>query len=478
MKDELTSGRFDVSRALTGGWFSSLVAGVNYADRTKDKFQPEGNLTTIGNGYFQIAPQFLLEPTNLGYAGANPTLAWDVPAVLAQYYQPVVYGSPTTPGFGYLIGKNWIVEEKVTTGFVKANLDHELGADVSIKGNLGVQLVRTDQSSDATRLQNDNNPGTADPVLPYTLGKEYTDVLPAINVAFLFPERQAFRIGLAKELARARMDQLKASAEKGYDAATGIPGGSGGNPELDPWRADAFDMSYEKYLGRNGYVSVAAFYKKLKTYIYNQTDATFDFSDVLAQLPPGYFAPGVTPRTTGSFTGPLNGQGGALRGVEFSASLPGEMFSDALDGFGAILSISRTESGIRIQDPPGNNYITGNNLGEIGLPGLSETVWNATLYYEKAGFSARVATRARSEYIGEVTNFANDRSLKYVKGETITDAQLGYHFGEGRLSGLSVLLQANNITDEPYIAYALTETRQQDYQEYGRQILLGINYRL
>jgi outer membrane receptor protein involved in Fe transport len=105
-------------------------------------------------------------------------------------------------------------------------------------------------------------------------------------------------------------------------------------------------------------------------------------------------------------------------------------------------------------------------------------VWNATVYYEKAGFSARVATRARSKYIGEVTNFANDRALKYVKGETITDAQLGYHFGEGRLEGLSILLQANNITDEPYIAYALTETRQQDYQEYGRQVLLGINYRL
>ena len=77
-----------------------------------------------------------------------------------------------------------------------------------------------------------------------------------------------------------------------------------------------------------------------------------------------------------------------------------------------------------------------------------------------------------------MTNFANDRSLKYVKGDQITDAQLGYEFGDGRLTGLSILLQMNNITNEPYIAYAVSETRQQDFQEYGRQLLLGVNYKL
>ena len=77
-----------------------------------------------------------------------------------------------------------------------------------------------------------------------------------------------------------------------------------------------------------------------------------------------------------------------------------------------------------------------------------------------------------------MTNFANDRSFKYVKGDQITDAQIGYEFGPGRLQGLSLLLQVNNLTDEPYIAYAVSETRQQDFQEYGRQVLLGVNYKL
>jgi len=470
--DELTSARIDVGRTLEG-WFSGVAFGVNYADREKDKFQPEGGLATIGNGYFQIDPQNLLAPTNLSYAGAGSALAWDVPGVLRDNYQPIVYGTPTTPGFDYLIGKNWTVTEKVGTAFVKGSLDHELSANVTLRGNIGVQFVDTDQSSDAFYKDNATNT-----VLPRTDGKQYTDVLPSINLAFMLPNQQAVRVGLAQELARARMDQLKASSEFGYDAATGIPSGSGGNPQLDPWRADAFDLSYERYFSTNAYVSLAAFYKDLETYIFNQVNGSYDFSEFLATLPPNYFAPGVTPQTTGSFSQPVNGSGGDLKGLELSVSLTGELFADALSGFGAILSVSQTESGITIEDPPGNNFLTGNGLGDIPLPGLSETVWNATLYYEKFGFSARIATRARSKYIGEVTNFANDRSLKYVKGDQITDAQLGYEFGAGSLQGLSILLQVNNLTNEPYIAYAVTETRQQDFQQYGRQILLGLNYRL
>ena len=115
--------------------------------------------------------------------------------------------------------------------------------------------------------------------------------------------------------------------------------------------------------------------------------------------------------------------------------------------------------------------------GNIPLPGLSDNVWNATLYYEKHGFSARVAGRYRSEYIGEVTNFANERGLRFVQDDMIVDAQVSYEFGGGALDGLQVLLQANNLTNEPYIAYSQIEDRLLDYQEYGSQYLIGLNYK-
>ena len=162
----------------------------------------------------------------------------------------------------------------------------------------------------------------------------------------------------------------------------------------------------------------------------------------------------------------------ATSGVSSFVSVPFDLFADALDGFGAIVSYSYTKSEIEIQ-----GSISSVATENIPLPGLSEDVWNATLYYEKYGFGARIATRYRSEYIGEVTNFANDRGLRYVDSDMITDAQVSYLFGDGMLEGLSILFQVNNLTNEPYIAYSEDKSRLLDYQEYGTQYLVGVNYR-
>ena len=105
--------------------------------------------------------------------------------------------------------------------------------------------------------------------------------------------------------------------------------GGGGNPELRPWRANAIDLSVEKYIGGKGYVALAGFYKDLETYIYDQT-VRYDFTTLLENTPEELFPPGVTPQTEGDFTRPVNGSGGYVQGLELSASVPFNMFSDAL----------------------------------------------------------------------------------------------------------------------------------------------------
>ncbi len=56
------------------------------------------------------------------------------------------------------------------------------------------------------------------------------------------------------------MDQLTAFSRSEVNNSNEWEG-SGGNPKLKPYRANAFDISYEKYFGTKGYVSVAAFHK-------------------------------------------------------------------------------------------------------------------------------------------------------------------------------------------------------------------------
>jgi len=242
---------------------------------------------------------------------------------------------------------------------------------------------------------------------------------------------------------------------------------------LDPWRANAFDISYEKYFGNRAYVAAAFFYKDLKTYIYTQTRDDYDLSDFVASYVP---PPGTQPaQNVGNFTAPENGEGGSLRGLELSASIPFDLFASALQGFGVVASASFTDSNIEILDPESASSV---GSGPIGLPGLSERVYNLTAYYERNGFEARVSQRKRSDFIGEIGNFNGNRTLRYVVGEDITDAQVSYAFGESSaLSGLSVLFQVSNLTDQAYQTYAETKDRPLEYIEWGRTYLLGLNYR-
>jgi len=473
--DELKSIRVEASHTL-GDWVSDLVVGVNYDDRTKDKSQPETGLNTIGNKPYQVPANLLLSPADLSFSGTPSSLAWNVPGVLAADFQPIL---PTTNA-GYLVGKTWEVVEKVTTGYLKGDLNHELSPSVTLRGNVGVQVVNTDQSSSSTFFNEATNTPS-----PFSLGKKYTDVLPALNLVFQLPYQQVVRFAAAKELARARMDQLAASYDLGFGLGSNGapanqegPGATVGNPKLDPWRADAFDVSYEKYFSNKAYVAVAGFYKNLKTYIYNQTINPYDFSQYTSQIPLGTFKDKngnpIPVYPLGSLTIPLNGGGGRLDGVEFTVSAPGELISDALSGFGVSASVSETDSSIQIQ-----GQVSGQpSASNIPLPGLSKTVWTATAYYEKYGFSARIATRYRSDYIGEIDDFAGDRALEYVRHEQITDFQTGYEFKEGPAKGLSVLFQINNLTNAPFIDYSKITSRLRDYETFGRDYFFGINYKI
>jgi outer membrane receptor protein involved in Fe transport len=160
-----------------------------------------------------------------------------------------------------------------------------------------------------------------------------------------------------------------------------------------------------------------------------------------------------------------------LKGIELSASVPFNLLSPSLDGFGVTASTSITNSGIRIPEPSG---LIG---AEIPLPGLSKNVSNLTMYYEKEGFSARVSQRKRSDFVGEITTYDGTRALKYVVGESIVDLQLGYNFSEGSLKGLGLVFQVNNLNDAAYQTYSATPDKPLDYIKYGRTVMFGANYK-
>lgn len=463
LKGARLQASFPMPEALS--WFSDLDVGVNYAHREKQKTQPEGNITLGAQGEATVAADLQYAPVNLGFAGIGALPAWNVPATVSRY----MLFNPSDDA-SFLVSKAWTVEEKITTAWLRANLDTEWGV-VGVRGNIGVQLQSADQSSQANYWDASQPVGSE--VRPIDDGKTYRDWLPSLNLAFQFPYEQTLRFALAKQVARPRVDQLRASLEFGVDTSTGRPGASGGNPMLDPWRANALDISYEKYFADRAYVAAAFFYKDLKSYIYTQSRDNYDFSALVAgYVPPPGSAPVLT---TGTFSAPFNGKGGTLRGLELTASLPLDLVFAPLEGFGIQASATFNDSDVQIRDPESASSV---GDGAISLPGLSKRVYNLTAYYEHKGFEARVSQRRRSDFIGEIGNFNGNRTLRYVVGENITDAQISYNFADtSSLAGLTLLLQASNLSNSPYRTYAETKDRPLEYIEWGRTFVLGVNYK-
>lgn len=456
VEDELTSFRLSAERSFLDGIFSSVEFGLNYADREKLRKSGFEGFLRLPNGALEMAipTEMLTGNADLSFTGIPGMVGYDIDRVLGLY-------EIDQHSHQDIANKNWTVNEKIATGFVQWNINTDLSDAVSLRGNVGVQVVRTDQSSDGLIVPF----GDADNPVPLSGGDEYTDILPSLNLALGMPHDQTLRFGLGQQMARPRMDDLRANQNVSVDATQGVNGewrGSGGNPELQPWRATALDVSYEKYFGGRGYFSLAGFHKDLQSYIYNQTVA-YDFS--------GYDPREFNPDSPiGEFTTPQNGEGGILYGFETALSIPLDLLWQPLDGFGVITSYSRTKSAIDPLGPDG---------GDEPLPGLSEEVSNITVYYEKAGFSTRVSQRHRSPFLGEVQGFGGDRQKRYINSEDIVDFQVGYAFAEGtQLQGLSLLLQVNNITNEPYREYFPDAGGlPRIYNEYGRQVLLGASYK-
>ena len=453
--DELKALRLEAKKDLSGS-FSSIDFGVNHTTRTKFREMNE-QTTNLKNSRAPVAvsSNLLQSPTSLAFAGIPGVLAYDVMGSLGKYYDV----APTAQD--QITSRNYDISEKVSTAYAKLGIDTKLG-NVPVRGNVGLQLVNTEQSSHGwSKLS-----GVYSEV---TRGASYSDVLPSLNLSFDLGGDRKLRLGLAKTLSRGRMDDMRAGADVNVTkdpSGKTTWSGSGGNPELQPWRAKSLDLSFEQYLGKRSYVAAAAFYKKLDTYIYTQKLAgSFAAFPNTSGLP--------TPQDSmGIFERPMNGQGGKVSGIELSSSMDAGLVSKSLDGFGLVASGSYTESSIR-PDGPGTT---------IKLPGLSGVVASLAAYYEKDGFQVRISERYRSEFRGEVTGLYNARQFTDILADRQVDAQVAYEFRTGGLKGFSVLLQVNNLLDSPYA------TKQGngfgdvvaplEYNKYGRQVLLGVSYKL
>ena len=452
VEDELWQFQADIEKELDGGFLSSVQAGFDYVTRSKSLVPDEYFLQLSGDRLqAQVPSQYLLSPTNLDYLGLGPMVSYN-PLDLLEGGEYVIVPNTAED----VLFKTFSIDEDIMTFFVQGNIESDVG-NALLTGNFGVQAIHTDQSSTGFV-----NTGAAQGIIERTIGDNYWDILPSLNLSLRFDSDFVIRFAAAREIQRPRLDDMRVNFSYGVDPVERIVTGSGGNPSLRPYRATAVDLNFEKYFGIKGYLAAQLFYKKLHNYIYT-AEFPFDYSSYPV-VDPGYAF-----SYQGRISAPINGDGGEIYGIEAAGTLPFETFVSALEGFGVTGGVSYTKS--KIQPDP--------NTPASDIPGYSRWVANGTAYFEKGGFSVRGSMRYRSTFLGDFSGFGANRVRRRAKAETIIDAQIGYDFqSDSALEGLSLFIQGFNLTNEPFVAINPGEPLQvMNYQNYGRRFMGGFTYK-
>ena len=468
-KDELNQAKTAMRRDLEG-FFNQMEFGIAWTERVKSETNPApegrgGWFLALADGSWSAPFPETIGNADLSFIGIGPQRAYDTRAVFDRgIYELIPNNHPNN------INQNYQIEEEVTTAYAQFIIDTQLGA-VPVSGTIGTQFIRTNQSSMGGVATFDGSGGLL--IGTAIDSHSYTDLVPSLNLIFEIDELKRLRFSVARQLARQEMDDMRASASFNFnesmagstDVNSSPWSGQSGNPQLEPWRSNSLDLSYEHYFADNmGYWALAGYYKDLVSYTYVESLLS-DFTG----YPTG--VPGVVPAIYQGFRNkPQNGQGGEIYGLEVSLSLPGEKLSEALEGFGVLFNASLTKSSI--EPNPGDP--------SQPIPGLSENIYNATVYYEKGGFAARASGRYRSDFRGDIATFGfRGPNFRNILAETVFDAQLSYEYESGPLEGLTIILQGYNLTDEPLIAtFGDRDLRLvRDYHRWGAQYSIGASYK-
>jgi iron complex outermembrane receptor protein len=383
---------------------------------------------------------------------------------LASAMQLLDLGNSTTYRLGMLpaLGNNNEIVEEDRGLYMQTDFSFALGGR-TLRGNAGVRYVETSVDSLGYTFT------TATGLVEQTAPGYYSDVLPSFNLVYDISDELLFRVGASRVMTRPNLGQLAPGA------AVSVSGNNrtvtSGNPDLDPFRARAYDASLEWYFAEESLLSLAYFRKDISSFVTN-VRADIPFSENTLGLPDSVAiaacgnTPGCSPAATWAFTAPANTDGGVLKGFEVSYQQPFSFLPGFWSNFGTILNFTGVESEI--------SYV--NSLGETtkaDLAGLSDTSWNATLYYDNKRFSARVAAAYRSEFLTTIPG----RDSNDVEG-TAETLNIDFSSTFNVNDHFSVSFEALNLTDEVQDQWVDSiGDRLSFYHHQGTQYFLGARFK-
>jgi iron complex outermembrane receptor protein len=401
---------------------------------------------------------------------AGSTTTWLTPDLIAAVDVLDLNNAGLYPmGIEPVLGNNNEVEEDDLGAYLQGDFNFELGAH-TLRGNIGVRYVETEMTSKGYVLV------SGVPTLQEATNK-YDDVLPSLNLVYDLSESLLLRLGASKVMTRPNLGQVTPGAAvsvSGNNRTVAV-----GNPTLDPFRANSYDLGVEWYFAPESLISLALFYKDVESFVQTLRDQRpftgnpYGLDDSVAIAACGT-TPGCSPAASWDFTTPATTEGGPVKGFEISYQQPFTFLPGFWSNFGTILNYTGVESEITyltVSGPVGQPPI----ITEVtdDLTGLSKDAYNATLYFDNKIFSARVAAAYRSDYLTTVPG----RNSNDVEGTAETmniDFSASYNINDH----FTVSFEALNLTDEVQDQWVGSAANRLSYYHHqGVQYYLGARFK-
>jgi TonB-dependent receptor len=429
VKDLLNAVSLSASRPLENSIVSRIKVGVRSSDREKSYRQTSWQLNTAGGASI---PDSAYETIHVDGFPAYIALK-DFAGSTASAFGPDAFNPTGRTQTQNDLLSGWKVKERSTSAFVQGDLDGEVFGK-TYRGNVGVRLVHTSTTSYGMQSLDNATPTAV------TAGTSYNEILPSLNLIFNMDEAQErqVRFSVARAMSRAPLDELRASRNLSIDTGTGQPAsGSAGNPDLKPMMANQLDLAYQWYFSKGSLLSAGVFYKQVSRYIAITQD--------------------------NNITRSVNGEGGNIRGLELVYQQAFTSLPAPFDGLGIASNYAYTASSIREQTPTVNPY---------PVEGLMKSNGGLTLWYEKAGYEARLSANYHSPFVRNPTWSAGQ--LLVNEAETYLTLNLAKQL----TPQIQLRFGIDNLTNQKAVYTSANNPVQQEVTEFGRRFNLGLSFKL
>jgi TonB-dependent receptor len=337
---------------------------------------------------------------------------------------------------------DYTAQEDVLAGYGQARFD--LGATNVI---VGLRVEQTRFEGSAASLV-DYDPANPPAVIPMAnVSRDDTEFFPNLTIRHSFNDNLIGRFALTRAISRPEFSQIvprRVEETDGLDVSYEI-----GNPDLQPTLSNNIDAGLEYYFTSLGVISANVFYKDLSDYRYD-----LKYSEALAG------------GGSADFETPVNAPDGHLAGLELNWQQKFGFLPGWASGFGVFANYTLTDAEITTA-----RAYAGRDT--FALPGQSDSNYNAALFYEIQGFSARLSYTRRSDYLEEINADNADLDL-YVEGREQLDFTASYDFG----NGIELFSEAKNLTNSAGVRYYGSRERTYEYEKFGYNVFVGLRFKL